>query len=422
MAAMTSERIQRFAVDDPAYGEKARARGQEFVAGLDALLPGIASRRDETDALGKAHPRSVAEMIEAGVFRALTPLQWGGLEIDPASWYEGMAKLASACASTGWVGSLVGVHAWQLALFDPLLQSEIWRDSPDVLVSSSYPPPGNVKPVDGGFLLSGQWAFSSGVDHASWAILGGRFVNPDGVMEFRSFVVPRADLEIDDASWNVVGLRGTGSKTLELRDAYVPEHRTHSALDVHRRSERGFALNDRPLYRLPWISIFWSTISCVAVGAAQGALSAFIDENRARVAASTLAPAAANPFMQLRLANALGDVHAVRDRMLSGWRDLYQTVCAGSEPCRQDRLRSRFESADTIARCYEAVSQVIQVGGGGVISATKPVQRFFRDLIAIRNHPTANREVFATLYAQSVLGLPPPAFDPSTMTGLILLD
>jgi 3-hydroxy-9,10-secoandrosta-1,3,5(10)-triene-9,17-dione monooxygenase len=108
--------------------------------------------------------------------------------------------------------------------------------------------------------------------------------------------------------------------------------------------------------------------------------------------------------------------------MLASWHELYRQVCSGTEPCRQDRLRNRFESADTIARCYDAVSQVIQVGGGGVISATKPVQRFFRDLIAIRNHPTANREVFATLYAQSVLGLPPPPFDPSSMTGLIVLD
>lgn len=416
---MTKEPRHPFQINEPAYGECARERGRAWFDSIDSLLPAIIARRAETEALGKCHPDSVAEMVKAGVFRALTPRQYGGLEIDPASYFGGMAKLASACASTGWCASLLSVHSWQISLFAPELQQKFWARSPDTICSSSYAPTGTATIADGGFRISGQWGFSSGVDYSEWTILGG-VVTIDGTPEYRMFLVPRAEIMVDDASWNVVGLQGTGSKTVRLESVFVPDHHTHAASDVHDRSERGFAVNDRPLYHLPFLSMFWSAISCVAVGAAEGALREFIADCSRRVSPLTGVPAAMNPFVQLRVAQALGDVHLVRDRMVASWGQLFAEVCQGTELGHQDRLRNRFESSDAITKCYGAVSDVMEVGGGTAIGASKPSQRFFRDLLAVRNHPTANFEPVASLYAMSLLGTPFPPFDKSSISSLLM--
>ena len=83
--------------------------------------------------------------------------------------------------------------------------------------------------------LSGKWSYSSGVDHCEWVILGA--VVPDDEAdglgpEFRSFLVPRGDFTVDQESWHVTGLAGTGSKDVHVADAFVPEYRTHSSTPV----------------------------------------------------------------------------------------------------------------------------------------------------------------------------------------------
>ena len=116
-------------------------------------------------------------MTRAGVFRALTPQQYGGLEMDPASFFEGIMKIAGAESSAGWIGGQLNVHSFEIALMDKRLQDEFWQDGPDTRASSSYAPTGEWTAVDGGYIVNGTWGFSSGVDHG-WH---GLAVHLDGV-------------------------------------------------------------------------------------------------------------------------------------------------------------------------------------------------------------------------------------------------
>jgi len=268
---------------DTVLAESSEARSRQFLADITRGLPGIRARAGETEQLGRVPDDTIQELTDIGVFRATQPRQWGGLEIDHATFYEGMALIASACASTGWVASVVGIHPWQVALFADAAQRDVWAEDRDARIASSLAPTGAVRRVDGGYRLSGRWPFSSGVDHCSWALIGG--VIPDGDGEFRTFLVPRGDFTIDQGSWQVTGLAGTGSKDLLIEDAFVPEHRTHSVVDVYHGRDPGFAVNDRPYFRLPWRLVFGYTIAAPAIGAALGAVEAFIDSNRARVSA-----------------------------------------------------------------------------------------------------------------------------------------
>ena len=132
---------------------------------------------------------------------------------------------------------MVGVHPWQIALFDNEAQRDVWGEDRDARASSSYAPTGAAERVNGGFHLSGRWHFSSGVDHCAWVLLGGVIKDGDEGPEFRTFLVPRRDFAIDQESWAVTGLRGTGSKDVVVDGAFVPEHRTHRIVDVYRGTD-----------------------------------------------------------------------------------------------------------------------------------------------------------------------------------------
>lgn len=140
----------------------------------------------------------------------------------PTYFYEAVRRLASACGSTGWISSIIGVHNWHLALFDQKAQDEVWGgDDPSVRVSSSYAPMGAGIVVDGGYLVSGAWQWSSGSEHASWAFLGGPVIKDGRPVDFGSFLIPRTEYTIDDV-WHVVGLKAPAATPSSSRTCSCP--------------------------------------------------------------------------------------------------------------------------------------------------------------------------------------------------------
>jgi 3-hydroxy-9,10-secoandrosta-1,3,5(10)-triene-9,17-dione monooxygenase len=387
--------------------------GTEFLARIEALLPVIRDRAAETERLGRVPDDVMHALTEAGVFRAAQPRQWGGLELDLACFYEGMIRIASACGSTGWVASVVGIHPWQIGLFAHEAQREVWADDPDARASSSYAPTGSVRRADGGFHLSGRWHFSSGVDHCTWALLGAVVPDDGDAAEFRTFLVPRRDFTVDHESWRVTGLSGTGSKDVIVPGAWIPEHRTHRITDVYHGTDPGFAVNDRPYFRLPWRLVFATTIATPAIGAAAGAVDAFIEQNRSRVSAYGGPPVAENPALQRPLAHALTEVDAARARVRATWTEFLSHLELGQPIPYERRAQCLYEMAFAHNSCTGAVYELMGVNGGRTMDAGGTLQRFFRDLLAMRNHPAANLEFSAALYARAKLGLAPAPFVPT---------
>ncbi|WP_183034881.1 acyl-CoA dehydrogenase [Cupriavidus sp. UME77] len=390
------------AIDRAAYRERAYAAGREFLTAVDKITPDIRSRRAESERLGKVPDSSVAAMVEAGVFRTFTPRQYGGLELDPASFFEGVMKIAEADSSAAWIAGQLNVHSFEIALMDERMQDEFWAEGPDTRASSSYAPIGKVRTVEGGYVLSGTWTFSSGVDHAQWVILGGGD---------RSFVVPVSDLTIDHNSWDVQGLKGTGSKAVTLNDVFVPEYRTHKFVDTYNDANPGWAVNDRPLYRLSFMGIFNSTPTNTVIGTASEGINSFIEHSKVRLTRQgTGAPIANNPFLHLKLADALTKVNDVRRRHLANWRDLFDQACRGEESTPLERMRVRFESADANATCFDAIHDIWPIAGAAASATSNHLQQVFRDLMAARNHGSAGRELAAGMYIKTMFDMPAPPF------------
>src|SRR6195256_6023866 len=153
---------------------------QAVIAGVTELLPTLRQRAQETEDARVVPAESVKSLEETGFFRLLQPKSAGGLEADPVTFFTAVRLIASACGSTGWVASVVGVHPWQLALFPAQAQDDVWGEDPHTRMSSSYAPTGRATQVEGGYRLSGRWSFSSGCDHASWVLLGGIVTDAEG--------------------------------------------------------------------------------------------------------------------------------------------------------------------------------------------------------------------------------------------------
>jgi 3-hydroxy-9,10-secoandrosta-1,3,5(10)-triene-9,17-dione monooxygenase len=369
------------------------ATAEALVARAKALGPALRDRLTRADELRRIPDETIADFHQAGFFRMLQPSRWGGLQVDPGTFFEVQTTIATACPSSAWVLGVVAVHSWQLALFPLQAQEDAWGKDSNALVSSSYAPTGKIARTDGGFRVSGRWSFSSGCDHCQWVFLGG-FVPPQTegkAPEMRTFLLPRSDYRIDD-NWHVAGLKGTGSKDIVVENAFVPEHRTHKIIDGFKRQSPGNAVNSAPLYKLPFGQVFVRSVSTSAIGAAMGAYAAFVENAAKRVAASDGAKVAEDPSTQTVIARAATLIDEARLVLRRNFDEMMALVNAGQDIPIERRVRFRHDSAMAVVKSVEAVDLLFTASGGRAIFLGSPLLRYFLDVHAARAHYANNPE------------------------------
>jgi len=375
---------------------------------LDAvrdLLPAFRERAQATEDARRVPAENVQGLQDAGFFRLLQPRRYDGIEASPADFYRAVRLVSSACGSTGWVSSVLGVHPWQLAIYDDRAQQEVWGDDPGTLVSSSYAPMGRATAVEGGFTFSGRWSFSSGCDHAQWVFLGGLVLGDEGTpIDFRTFLLPRADYEIVDV-WDTIGLRGTGSNDIVVKDVFVPEYRTLSFMDTGRCFGPGQALNDAPLYKLPFASVFSNSIAVPILGMAQGAYDSYLEWTRERVRASTGNKAADDSFNQLRIAESAAQLDGAVLQIERNIAELLAYAERGEKIPTSLRVRVRRDQVNATTAGIAAVDRLFESAGGRALRTGTPIQRFWRDAHAGRVHAINDPEKVRVMYGQFELGL-----------------
>jgi 3-hydroxy-9,10-secoandrosta-1,3,5(10)-triene-9,17-dione monooxygenase len=383
-----------------AYLERARA-----------LLPALRERALYAEQLRRLPDETFKEFQEAGLFRGLQPKRYGGYELDPGTFFQAIMDIGTVCGSSAWILGVVGIHNWHLALFHPQAQEDVWSEDTSIQLSTSLAPTGTVARVDGGFRLRGRWSFSSGCDFCQWAALGG-IVPPLSEAEppdVRVFLVPRRDYAIDD-NWHVMGLCSTGSKDLVVEDAFVPEYRTHSYRDMFYLQNPGTAVNEAPLYRIPFGTMFPYALAAPAIGVALGALQTFREQAKMRVSARDHARVAEDPFIQFRLAEAAAEVDAARDRLLGNFATMMRLVDAGEEIPLAQRARYRWDATKATDWSVRAVDRLFEASGGRAVFLNNPIQRAWRDVHAMRAHTGNNPEMAAAVFGRSEFGLPPKDF------------
>jgi len=382
------------------------SRAEELVSRARELAPALSARAPEAEALRRLPDQTIADFQQAGFFRMLQPARWGGYECEPGTFFDVQTTVAAACPSSAWVLGVVGVHAWQLALFPEAAQDDVWRDDPRTLISSSYAPTGKITRAPGGYRVSGRWSFSSGCDHCRWVFLGG-MVPPEAEgkpPEMRTFLLPRSDYRIDD-TWFVAGLKATGSKDIVVEDAFVPEHRTHRLVDGFKRSSPGNAINTAPLYRLPFGQIFVRSVATSAIGILQGALDVYRETAAKRVSAGDGAKVAEESAAQLVCARAAATIDEVRLVLHADMGEMMALVRAGEDIPIERRVRFRHASSSAVARCVAAVDELFTQSGGRAIFLTSPILRYFLDAHAARAHYANNPDKPGRNFGAVLLGL-----------------
>ncbi|MBX8686796.1 flavin-dependent monooxygenase [Mycobacterium sp. 20091114027_K0903767] len=382
---------------------------QAVLAGIDELLPTLRERAQETEDLRKLPDANVTALEDIGFFKLLQPEQWGGLQCDPTVFYEAVRRLASACGSTGWVAGIIGVHNWHLALFDQQAQEDVWGEDTSVRISSSYAPmgAGTVTEAGDGYIVNGAWNWSSGCDHATWAFLGGPVIKDGRPVDFGSFLIPISDYKIDDV-WNVVGLRGTGSNTVVVKDAFVPKHRFLSYKAMNDGTAGGYRTNTAPVYKMPWGTIHPTTISTPIVGMAYGAYDAHVEHQGKRVRAAFAGEKAKDdPFAKIRIAEAASDIDAAWRQLSGNVADEYALLVAGEEIPFELRARARRDQVRATGRAIASIDRLFEASGATALSNDAPVQRFWRDAHAGRVHAANDPERAYLIFGNNEFGLPP---------------
>ena len=369
------------------------------------LVPTLKERAGQTNAERCLPAETIADMQAAGFFEVLKPKQYGGYEMHPQVFYDVCMTLAEGCMSTAWVYGVVGVHNWQLALFDPRAAEDVWGEDNQVLVGSTYMPKGQVKPVDGGFRFSGRWGFSSGCDHVDWVLLGGLIFGEEGEPpEYRTFLLPKSDYEIVD-TWHTMGLKGTGSKDIVVDDVFVPEYRTHRGEDGFTGNNPGKDTFTADLYKLPFGQIFVRAVSSAAIGGLQGALDTFIDFAKIQVG-NMGSKTAEQPPAQMAVANSRAAIDEMKLVMERNFNVLMDKVANGESLLEhiEQRVHFRYQAAQVVERSAHEVYGLFSACGGRGIFTDFPLYRYMLDIYAARAHFANNPDMFGRNYGSVVLG------------------
>ncbi|HZP27201.1 MAG TPA: acyl-CoA dehydrogenase family protein [Dehalococcoidia bacterium] len=369
-----------------------------------SMTDAIRSRVERAEQERKLPEETVEEFKQAGFTRALQAKRYGGLEATPEEFYQAVIELGKVCTSSSWIAGVLAVHPFQFAQLPKEAQDDLFGDDVNTIVSSSYAPTGKVERVKGGYHLSGRWSFSSGCDHATWVVLGGIVADAQGTPQQRIFLVPLPEYRIDD-DWYVMGLSGTGSKSIIVEDAFVPEHRSMGWAECCNGQGPGLEVNPGPIFRLPFLSVFGACLSMPAIGAAKGAYAEFCRQAGERVRAMDRRPASEDPYLQLRVAHAAAEIDAVELQVMRDFREAMEQAEAGRKISMEDRTRYRWHQIRALDTCSRVIKSLLESGGGAVVYQRNPIQRFMRDVMAMHQHTANNVDTMAGFMARVELGL-----------------
>ncbi|MEG0862726.1 MAG: flavin-dependent monooxygenase [Pseudomonas sp.] len=377
---------------------------------LKELLPVIAANAAQAEKDRMVPAENIAMLKGIGLHRAFLPKAYGGMEMSLPDFCDCIALLAGACASTAWAMSLLCTHSHQLAMFPKQLQDEIWGANPDATASSSIAPFGKVEEVEGGVMFSGQMGWSSGSDHAEWAIVGCRRQNAEGAQDYCFAVLPRSDYTILD-DWYAVGMKGSGTKTLSIDNVFVPEHRIQKAKDMMEGKSAGFGLYpDSKIFYSPYRPYFASGFATVSLGIAERMLEAFKDKTRNRVRAYTgVNVGAATPAL-MRLAESTHQVAAARAFLEKTWRDHAEHGERHEYPSRETLAFWRTNQGYAVKMCVQAVDRLFEAAGGTAWMESNELQRLWRDSHMTAAHAYTDYDVCTQILGRELMGLEP---DPS---------
>ena len=378
---------------------------EDALANAQALIPVLRERAAHAEEERILVPETLADLHRTGVLRVLQPRRWGGMELDYVAYVDFSEMVARGCASTGWnVGNLL-IHHWMLALYDERAQQEVWGKDPEALIASGIAyPQGSGKKVDGGFLISGRWNFSSGVNVADWNMLAVTVRDGEKIVDHRMCLLHKAEYQVVD-DWYVLGMRSTGSMTVVAKDVFVPDYKALCMYDARGGdSFPGARGNPNPVYRVPLSALGAHGIGGAAVGNAQAALDLTIEAVVKRSTNYQGLKMRDIQSVQVRVGAAGARIDAARQLLRQNCIDAMEIARRNVIADAPTKLRFKRDLAYAATLCTEAVDLLHAMAGANGVYDSYPIQRIFRDAHAMGGHFSFSTDAQFSSWGLAALG------------------
>jgi alkylation response protein AidB-like acyl-CoA dehydrogenase len=380
---------------------------EELIRRATELQPLLAKNAARTEADRRVPEENIEAIREAGLFRLMVPKRLGGHETTIKTKMEVSAALAEACGSTAWVTGLTNVCGWLVGTLPDQAQQDVFGADPDARVAGVLAPSPDIEKVDGGYVVSGRWAWSSGSLHATWALGGVVQLGPDGApIDVGSVIMPMSELTIED-TWFVAGMKGTGSNTVVADRVFVPDHR-YASVPAGIAGHYGTEHTDEALYHSALIPVLALILVGPLLGLGRAALKLAIEKAPKRAVSYTrLATQTESTAFQLKIAEAamtLDDaiLHAHRGADdIDGWAARRETMDYAT------RARVRADTGWTSTKVREAIGLILDAHGAGGFAEASSMQRIWRDANTAGRHAVVNPLVNQEVYGKALLGIGP---------------
>ena len=359
-------------------------------------------------------PEDVAERLTAAdLFRMTQPPRFGGLGLSPRQAWQAVFELARGCGSCAWIVGLNAANVLMLGKFSQAAQVDVFQNGKPAIISmltGGVAVGVTVERVSGGVVLNGKWRYASGIDVASWAgLLVGLPGNNGGPQELCVLLVPARDFQIDHSTWNVLGMRGTGSKDVYLKNAFVPEHRWMNWSELQAGKKHPTCPNTEAIYEFPLNSVFAMSVLAPTLGVASAVAEEFVELVKTRVSGATQQRQRDDKVSQIEVATAEAMMAMLRQSLLDDSDLVISIIQSGRLPTPHERAAIRMRIAVAARTAVSACQGMFSAMGGSVLPSGSRAERLLRDFYAMSSHLLLQPESIGEAYGRLLLGMDLPA-------------
>jgi len=381
------------------------------IAAARALQPWLKAQASRIEDANCIPPDVKEKLVDAGLFRMTVPRRFGGLELDPSQTSRAVFEVARGCGSSAWLTGLVAANVMMVGKFSDRAQEDVFACGRPAIVPMLTGGVGydiSITPVEGGIRLSGKWRYASGIDIASWVgLLLQQMPGQDGPCP-ALVLVPQEEFTIDQSSWKVVGMRGTGSKNVVLEDVFVPEHRFMDWATLQTGGRHPECSNDGSIYRYPLNSAFAISVAAPTLGTAATVQETYAEIVKGRVASGTGMAQVQDRIAQIAVASGAAVTDLLCEGLVISAAEMTRRVEAGETISLQDRALFRMRIATSVSIALAEAQKVFRSVGGSLLPVGSPLERLFRDIHAMSSHFLLQEDPIGELYGRMLLDLDLP--------------
>ena len=360
----------------------------ELVKRAQSLIPVLRERGEETEKLGKMPDATMEDLTQGGITKLFQPKMYGGYQENMRTFVDVVTEIARGDGSTAWFVSLTNIRSYMASYaFGKEALEEIYSKDDPILAGNFKPITLDMERTDGGYLINeAKWPFVSGCLHADWLYFGVPVKNDDGQEEMAIIIVPSEDAIIHD-DWNVMGLKGSGSNSVTLKNVFVPDHR----VSLDRLAAKGYytmeEIKEVPVYRTPFVPALTLSIVAPALGMAKAAMDIHMERvRRAGIGNTFYTKQSEAAITHHQIANAQLKIDSAELHLYRA-ADLLDSYAEKNEEMSQlELVKVKADFGYVNQLCKEAIDLLV-AGAGSVFSYNKnPLQRVYRDFMALHLH------------------------------------